>query len=262
MIAEHGETAGVEVPEGAVAALANAEWVTVFTGAGMSAESGVPTFRDAQTGLWRNFEAESLATPAAWRADPALVWGWYQWRARRVREVAPNAGHRALAEFGHDTAVQIVTQNVDDLHERAGSSVISHLHGSLFEPRCSRCGLPYEGTDADPGTATDESPAEPPLCPVCLSPVRPGVVWFGEPLPADAWERAQRVFDLADVIVVVGTSGVVYPAAALPEQAADRGLPLIEINPEPTVLTSRATHSIRTTAAVGLPALIAAARQR
>ncbi|GAB32590.1 NAD-dependent deacylase [Gordonia otitidis] len=255
--------APVRIPQAAVDVLAGAEWIIVFTGAGMSAESGVPTFRDAQTGLWENFDPEQLASPEAWNADPALVWGWYQWRAHLVSEAEPNAGHvalTALAESADGTgdmpSVMVVTQNVDDLHERAGNTVVSHLHGSLFAPRCSRCGHPYQGTDADPSTATDERPVEPPACPICLSPVRPGVVWFGESLPADAWARAEQVFDAADAIIVVGTSGIVYPAAALPERAAARGIPVIELNPQPSGLSSIATHSIRTTAARGLPDIV------
>lgn len=267
-----GDDRDAEIPRAAVDILAEAEWITVFTGAGMSAESGVPTFRDAQTGLWENFDAEQLATPDAWNSDPALVWGWYQWRAHLVREAAPNAGHLALSALAqpldgtHDTmthdapSVMVVTQNVDDLHERAGNTVVSHLHGSLFAPRCSRCGHPYEGTDADPATATDDRRVEPPACPICLSPVRPGVVWFGEPLPAESWARAEQVFNVADAVLVVGTSGIVYPAAALPERAAARGIPVIELNPHPSGVSSVATHSIRTTAARGLPEIVEAVR--
>ena len=139
-------TPDAQIPQAAIDTLAGAEWITVFTGAGMSADSGVPTFRDAQTGLWENFDAEQLATPQAFNADPALVWGWYQWRAHLVRQAAPNAGHLALSTLAEPTdeaddapSVMVVTQNVDDLHERAGNTVVSHLHGSLFAPRCSRC---------------------------------------------------------------------------------------------------------------------------
>lgn len=192
-------TPGAQIPQAAIDILAGAEWITVFTGAGMSAESGVPTFRDAQTGLWENFDAEQLATPQAWDADPALVWGWYQWRAHLVSRAAPNAGHLALSalaeradEADDAPSVMVVTQNVDDLHERAGNTVVSHVHGSLFAPRCSRCGHPYEGRDANPATATDEHPMEPPSCPICLSLVRPGVVWFGEPIPRSPGRAPSR----------------------------------------------------------------------
>ncbi|MFW0787359.1 NAD-dependent deacylase [Gordonia sp. CPCC 206044] len=252
---------GIEIPSAAVEAVRDAEWVTVFTGAGMSAESGLATFRDTDTGLWEQYDPMALATPQAWHDDPALVWAWYQWRARKVLAAQPNAGHRALADLAADRAVMVVTQNVDDLHERAGSDVISHLHGSLFAPRCSHCGHPYHGTDADPTDAVEQLRVEPPTCPICLSTVRPGVVWFGEPLPADQWSSAEKAFAASDVVIVVGTSGIVRPAAGLPERAADAGIGVIEFNPEPSALTRYATHSIRTSAAVGLPALLAAVRQ-
>ncbi|AZG43930.1 SIR2 family NAD-dependent protein deacylase [Gordonia insulae] len=248
----------VELPAAAVEAVRRADWVTVFTGAGMSAESGIATFRDAEVGLWERFDPAELATPEAWADDPALVWGWYQWRARLVRDASPNPGHLALAELGRGRTVMVVTQNVDDLHERAGSEVISHLHGSLYSPRCSNCGRPYDGTDAEPDRAVHELRVEPPTCPVCLSAVRPGVVWFGEALPADAWSKAEKAFAASDVVIVVGTSGIVYPAAALPERAMSAGVPVIEFNPEPSALSSQVTHSIRASAAVGLPALVEA----
>ncbi|MFW0796466.1 NAD-dependent deacylase [Gordonia sp. CPCC 205515] len=253
-------TAETTIPDAAVAAVRDAEWVTVFTGAGMSAESGISTFRDADTGLWERFDPADLATPQAWARDPALVWGWYQWRARLVRDAEPNAGHHALADLASDRTVGVVTQNVDDLHERAGSHVVSHLHGSLFAPRCSNCGTPYHGVDADPDRAVEELRVEPPACPVCLSPVRPGVVWFGEALPEREWTRAESAVAGSDLMIVVGTSGIVYPAAALPERAVGRGVPVIEVNPEPSALSSTVTHRIAAPAAVGLPALLRAVR--
>ena len=254
-----GQAQVPDLPGDLIDAVRDAEWITVFSGAGMSAESGIGTFRDAQTGLWERFDPTQLASPEGWAADPALVWGWYQWRARQVRDAAPNAGHRAVADLGADKSVLVVTQNVDDLHERAGSASVDHLHGSLFAPRCSHCSRPYEGVGADPSNATGES-MEPPTCPACLSLVRPGVVWFGENLPADAWSRAQAAIHGAQVVIVVGTSGVVYPAASLPERAVAEGIPVFEFNPEPSALTPIATHSVRTSAAVGLPALVAAIR--
>ncbi|MGV9714040.1 NAD-dependent deacylase [Gordonia sp. NPDC003424] len=249
------------IPAAAVEALQRAAWVTVFTGAGMSAESGIATFRDSETGLWERFSPGELASPEAWARDPALVWGWYQWRARLVAEAQPNAGHRALADLAADRTVMVVTQNVDDLHERAGSNVISHLHGSLFAPRCSHCGVRYHGVDAEPERAVEELRVDPPACPVCLSAVRPGVVWFGEALPTDAWERAESAVAGSDVLIVVGTSGIVYPAAALPERAARRGIPVIEVNPDPSALSEIATCRIEAGAAVGLPALLDAVRE-
>ena len=239
-----------------------AHWITVFSGAGMSAESGVPTFRDAQTGLWERYDPASLATVEAWEDDPALVWGWYLWRMKLVSEAQPNPGHRAIAALADHRAVMVVTQNVNDLHERAGSEVISHLHGSLFEPRCTACRVPYHGTGTRlPAgfdiTAYAEPPRiEPPSCHECLSSVRPGVVWFGDGLPRDAWRRAEHAITGSDLVLVVGTSGIVYPAAELPERALAGGTPVIEFNIEESALSPHVTESVRMSAAVGLPALL------
>ncbi|MFE3290334.1 NAD-dependent deacetylase [Rhodococcus sp. NPDC059234] len=238
----------------------SARRVVVFSGAGMSAESGVPTFRDALTGLWERFDPVELATPQAWARDSALVWAWYQWRAALVRRTAPNPGHRALAEWSRRTPLTVVTQNVDDLHERAGSVVAAHLHGSLFAPRCADCGTP-----ADPGFAAaeefDQQPVEripPPECIRCGGLVRPGVVWFGEELPERDWRAASDAADGCDLMLVVGTSGVVHPAAELPLRAVRSGATVVEINPETTELSDRVTYSWRATAAHALPALVAA----
>ena len=245
------------IPQAVVDLVRDAEWITVFTGAGMSAESGIATFRDADTGLWERFDPATLATPEAWADDPALVWGWYSWRARRVRAAEPNAGHQALADLARDRVVMIVTQNVDDLHERAGSQVVSHLHGSLFAPRCSRCGRPYPG-DTDLDSDTLDGRVTPPVCPYCGGDVRPGIVWFGEALPTEQWERAEQAIRGSDLVLVIGTSGIVYPAASLPEHAARAGVPVIEFNPEPSALSSIARHRVPVTAATGLPELVRA----
>ena len=235
--------------------------VTVLTGAGMSAESGVPTFRDAQTGLWARYDPEHLATPQAWGRDRDLVWAWYAWRAALVRRVTPNAGHRALADWAQRSGRQLViaTQNVDDLHERAGSQVQAHVHGSLFAFRCERCSAPYP-TDALALPDPDNPPQRqaPPTCPDCAAPVRPGVVWFGEALPEAEFAAAARACGDADLVLVVGTSGIVYPFAGLPGLATRHGVPVVEINPVETALTASVDHSWRATAAVALPALLAA----
>ncbi|SIS13205.1 SIR2 family NAD-dependent protein deacylase [Williamsia sterculiae] len=250
------------IPDAAVDALRAADAVTVFTGAGMSAESGVPTFRDAHTGLWERFDPALLATVGAWERDPDMIWAFYQWRARMVRVAQPNAGHHSLAHLAADVPTSIVTQNIDDLHERAGSTDVSHLHGSLFNPICAYCGRPYRGLDADPDRAVEQFRVEPPICPVCLGSVRPGVVWFGENLPERPWMTAESAMLTSDVVVVVGTSGVVYPAASLPEMAAAQGVPVLEINPETTPLSPIAQWSVRTTAAKGLPELVARRRDQ
>lgn len=242
----------------AAALLGQARRVVVFTGAGMSAESGVPTFRDALTGLWRQFDAQALATPEAFRADPALVWGWYEWRRSTVRRVQPNPGHRAVAviESRVPDAV-VVTQNVDDLHERAGSPAPVHLHGSLFAPRCSACAHPAPVADGE--EPPDGRRLSPPGCVRCAAPVRPGVVWFGEALPSDALETAVEAAASCDLLVTVGTSGVVYPAAEIPQVAARLGATVVQVNPEETPLDRVADLNLRGPAARVLPALVDAA---
>jgi NAD-dependent deacetylase len=244
----------MELPTAILDLARAARRVTVLTGAGMSAESGVATFRDAQTGLWARFDPEELATAAAFRRDPALVFGWYAWRLAQVRSVEPNAGHRALARWARLADVRIVTQNVDDLHERAGSAVLAHLHGSLAAFRCFGCGRPYDGPVPDAAGA--DGRVDPPRCPGCGGPIRPGVVWFGEALPERDFADGVHACEDTDLVLVVGTSGLVYPAAGLPDLAASRGVPTVEINPEPTPLSRRVDHTWRTTAAVGLPALV------
>lgn len=235
---------------------AAARRVTVLSGAGMSAESGVPTFRAAQSGLWERFDPTMLATPQAWEADPELVWAWYAWRINLVRGVEPNAGHRALARWAERTQVRIATQNVDDLHERAGSDVLAHLHGSLTALRCADCERPFDGPVEIPAEPVER--LAPAACPACGGRVRPGVVWFGEMLPQGAFDAAaDAVFD-ADLVLVVGTSGLVYPAASLPDLARGHGVPVVELNPEDTPVSERVDIVWRDTAARGLPALLAA----
>lgn len=233
--------------------------ITFLTGAGMSAESGIPTFRDALTGLWSRYDAEQLATSAAFRRDPALCWGWYRWRAAMVRRAAPNAGHRAIATLaarGH--TVSVVTQNVDDLHERAGSADVVHLHGGLFASRCLDCG---RTVTPDPILAGLDALAEgaretPPPCPDCGGPFRPGVVWFGEALPEPAWERAVADVGDCELLVVVGTSGLVQPAASLPQFAHGHGARVVEINPVDSGVSIWAHERIRMPASTGLQSLL------
>ena len=230
--------------------IAGAERLVVFTGAGMSAESGVPTFRDALTGLWARYDAGELATLEAFERDPALVWGWYEWRRELVERVRPNAGHEAVARLD----CTVITQNVDDLHERAGSKNPIHLHGSLFAPRCSGCGRPADGTAV--GGAGGEGPRTPPTCGFCQSLVRPGVVWFGETLPVAALEAAVEAAANADVLITVGTSGVVYPAAEIPQVTAKMGGAVIQVNPQPTPLDPFCAVNLRGPAARVLPEIV------
>ena len=235
--------------------------ITFLTGAGMSAESGVPTFRDALTGLWSRFDAEQLATEAAFRRDPALVWGWYRWRAALVRRVSPNPGHAGIAALAQDHAVRVVTQNVDDLHERAGSRDVAHLHGSLFASRCIECGAEADtGCDdpilRDPQRVPDEGGHEPPpQCADCGGAIRPGVVWFGEALPEDAWNAAMDTVAACELLVVIGTSGLVHPAAALPGVARNAGVRVLEINPVETPLSGIAHACWRESASAGVARL-------
>ncbi|RJN32878.1 SIR2 family NAD-dependent protein deacylase [Nesterenkonia natronophila] len=239
--------------------------VAVLSGAGISAESGVPTFREAQTGLWEQFSAEDLATSDAFHFAPALVWTWYRWRQSLILQVEPNPGHTALARWqqglraaGGD--LSIATQNVDDLHERAGAHVLAHLHGSIFDHRCAECGepaeLPVPGYD---GFAAPPEPEDPPTCTACGALVRPGVVWFGEMLPMEAFDAASAAVRSADVVVVAGTSGIVQPAASLPLLALERGTPLIEINPVESDISDAMDYCLRGPSGTMLPALADAA---
>lgn len=239
--------------------LRSARRVVVFSGAGMSAESGIPTFRDALTGLWSRFDAERLATPEAFERDPELVWGWYEWRRMKMLRAQPNPGHRALVDLSrHVAQLAVITQNVDDLHERAGSTPVLHLHGRLNEPRCSRCACAYPIGDQIPDEPQDGRRLAPPRCARCDGAIRPGVVWFGEALPLDEFERAQDAAMQCDVWMTVGTSGLVYPAAELPLRAQRAGAWLLQINPQMTGLDDHYDTCIAGTAAATLPALITA----
>ncbi|MET0426128.1 MAG: NAD-dependent protein deacylase [Actinoplanes sp.] len=244
----------------ASALLREAGRVVVFTGAGISAESGVPTFREALTGLWERFDAQALATPEAFRADPELVWGWYEWRRAAVERVAPNPGHAAVAVVeAHVRQSTVITQNVDDLHERAGSKSPIHLHGSLFAPRCASCGVSAPPPDGPAGEPAAGRRLAPPRCSACAGSVRPGVVWFGEALPEEALAAAVQAAADCDLLLTVGTSGLVYPAAEIPQVAARFGAPVIQINPQPTPLDPVAAINLRGPAAEILPALVGAA---
>lgn len=252
------------LPPGVADILGRARRVVVFTGAGISAESGVPTFRNDLTGLWARFDAERLATPEAFHADPDLVWGWYEWRRARVRRAGPNAGHLAVAAIeARLPGTVVITQNVDDLHERAGSRAPVHLHGSLFAPRCvAEAGHPAALPETGDGRHTGPGEGRrlpPPRCVHCGALVRPGVVWFGEALPEAALTAAVEAAAACDVLLTVGTSGVVHPAAEIPRIAARRGATVIQVNPEPTPLDAVCAVNLRGSAAQVLPALVDAA---
>jgi len=217
--------------------------VAVLTGAGISADSGIPTFRGAG-GLWRNFSPQQLATPRAFQEDPRLVWEWYEWRRGLIREAQPNAAHEAIARLPD---AQIVTQNVDGLHARAGSRNIAELHGNIFRVRCVS-----EGTRTVREQAFDDIP---PHC-ECGALLRPDVVWFGEPLDNETLAHAATAASSADLVLIIGTSGLVYPAAGLSELAT--GL-TIEINPDVSGdVSPHVQHYVAERAAVATPQIIEA----
>ena len=230
-------------------ALRNAKHVVVLTGAGISAESGVPTFRDVMTGLWAQYNPQDLATPQAFVRDPKLVWEWYAWRRELVSKVEPNAGHRALVELEqHVPRFTLITQNVDSLHQRAGSQRVIELHGNIVRAKCFD-----EGTVIEQWEETGEVP---PRCPNCGGLLRPDVVWFGEALPEQAFNAAALASLACDVFLSIGTSGVVEPAASLPLVALRRGARVALINPEETPLLSEKVDFLRGPAGTVLPALV------
>ena len=231
--------------ERSVEILRGANAVVVSTGAGMSKESGIPTFRDAPNALWAEFDPERLASPAGFRRDPALVWRWYGERRDMIAEAEPNAGHRAIAELERKFENFVVlTQNIDNLHRRAGSKNVVEVHGNIFRYKCF-----------DNNHRVDELPADdhvPPRC-KCGSLLRPDVVWFGELLPARALDQCFDALQKCDVIVVVGTSGMVHPAAGFPAVAKETGALVIEVNPEETPITAGADVFVQGPAGEVLP---------
>ncbi len=227
----------------------NGVGIVVLTGAGVSAASGVPTFRESQTGLWARFSPEELASPSAYARNPTLVWDWYMWRLQMVRQAEPNKAHVLLAHLEkkcQDNFV-LVTQNVDGLHARAGSKNIVELHGNILEARCEKCGhvqdLPLQFVP-------------PPICKSCAAACRPNVVWFGEQLPLVELQKAHAAFVRSSVVLVIGTSGLVEPAASLARLTMARGGFVIEINPELTPLSNDANCVLQQDAVSGLENLL------
>lgn len=239
-----------EFPNAVLHALRDARHVAVLTGAGVSAESGIPTFRDSLTGLWANFRAEELATPEAFERNPRMVWDWYAERRARVALAEPNAAHEALVRLESLVPrLTLVTQNVDGLHGRAGSRDVLELHGNISRVKCSREQLIVE--------RWEEAGPLPPPCPRCGAPLRPDVVWFGESLPAREMQLAQDAARECDVFLSVGTSNLVEPAASLPWTAARRGATVVIVNP--TMDGQRAgptVHALTGRAGLVLPALL------
>lgn len=224
----------------------------------MSAPSGLATFRDSN-GLWANHRVEDVATPEAWERNPELVLEFYNQRRAQAAAAQPNAGHRALAELERRYEVVIVTQNVDDLHERAGSAAVIHLHGSLHQPRCVACGHACANLPMAPCEPEEGRRQEPPRCVTCGERVRPGVVWFGEMLPAAALQAAFEAAQACDCLLSIGTSGVVQPAALIPQLAAERGAVVAHVNPQPVSVSGARQFSLQGPAGRLLPALLSAA---
>lgn len=244
-----GVSTWVTMTDRVAAWIRDAARVAVLTGAGMSAESGVPVFR-GPGGLWRRFRPEELATPSAFARRPELVWEWYLWRRARIAEARPHAGHAMLAALeAARGGVTLITQNVDGLHQRAGSRTVLELHGNLWRIRCA----------AGCGWSADDRPDDPPRSELrcrCGAWLRPSVVWFGEPLDSATLAHAAAAMSEADVVLVVGTSALVHPAAALPSIARERGARIVEVNVEATPLSDVADAALRGRAAEILPALV------
>jgi NAD-dependent deacetylase len=237
------------------AALATAELVAVSSGAGISKESGIPTFREAQTGLWARYDPQELATPSAFRRNPDRVWAWYMYRRGLVEATQPNLAHRAVAELESLLKrVVVLTQNIDGLHQEAGSTEVIELHGNLHRYKCfAACQGEPTLVDLDPAAYAQD---QVPRCPDCGEAVRPDVVWFGESLPQDDLMRAFEVSVACDVMLVVGTSGMVQPAASLPYHAQSHGALVVEVNPQPSQITQVADVFIREAAGTALPRIV------
>jgi NAD-dependent deacetylase len=228
--------------------LAKATSVAVLTGAGISAESGIPTFRGPD-GLWKNYKPEELATPEAFARDPRLVWEWYDWRRQAIAKAAPNAAHKALVQVEiQKRGFTLITQNVDGLHDLAGSGKILKLHGDIWRMRCTECGANFPNRRVP-------LPKIPPHC-ACGGLARPGVVWFGEPLPEGMMKEAEHAAESAQVLLVIGTSAVVYPAAGLIPFAKPAGAKVIEINTEPTPFSDAVDCVLQGPAGEILPQLL------
>lgn len=244
----------------AVAALKAAKNIVFFTGAGISAESGIPTFRDKLTGIWSTHDPERLETAKAFRENPALVWGFYLWRRNQMSQAKPNAAHLAIHRLATtDRNVAVITQNIDDLHERAGSADVAHLHGSLKTPKCFACGRTAELQLSQYELSQHAVEREPPRCPRCNGRLRPNIIWFGEDLSSVVWRSAVATAQRCDVLFSIGTSGIVTPAAEIPQIALSAGAVVIHVNLVDVPLRTPDELMIVGRAAEALPALLSAA---
>ena len=239
----------INIPEALVRSLRKAERVVALTGAGVSQESGLRTFRDAQTGLWVQYKPTELASPEAFARDPKLVWDWYAWRREAIKGVRPNPGHYALADMAHHVPdFSLITQNVDGLHRMAGSPHVIELHGNIQRVKCSSCGQQAQ--------TWEEADGNVPQCESCGGLLRPDVVWFGESLPRAELEAAVGAARACHVFFSIGTSGLVQPAASLAYAARNRGAVVVEINAEPTPLTEKVDFALHGKSGEILPDLI------
>lgn len=248
----------IRIPGELVETLKTAQHIAVLTGAGISAESGIPTFREAQTGLWAQYDPEELATPKAFLANPELVWSWYQWRQEIVAGTEPNPGHIALTQIEtimteRGGLFTLITQNVDGLHQRAGSNNIIELHGNINRSKCIDC-----GTIVEEYLSTSH---EIPHCVGCGGLLRPDVVWFGENLPEYALQAAWEAAQNCDTFFSIGTSALVQPAASLPVVALQKGATLIEVNPNPTQISILTAYNLAGPSGEVLPELVGRLRQ-
>ena len=243
-------SSNLSIPGDLAEALRGSQHILVLTGSGISAESGVPTFRDAQDGLWAKYQPEDLATADAFLRDPELVWKWYRWRRELVAEAKPNPGHTALAELAREVPqLTLITQNVDGLHQQAGSTGVIEFHGNLFVDRC------FDGAcsrTAEPG----DDPL--PTCPSCAGLMRPGVVWFGEAIPPTALELAVDAIKSCDMFISIGTSALVWPAAGFVDGARQQGATTLEVNPNPTPMSDIFDYRLAVNAGEAVPALLQA----
>jgi NAD-dependent deacetylase len=240
------------LPSKLIETLSRSDSIVVLTGAGISAESGVPTFREAQTGLWARYEPTQLATPEAFRRNPALVWEWYQWRRQLISQVKPNRGHLALARMARFVPdFTLITQNVDGLHQEAGSQNVVELHGNIWRNLCVE-------EDALVASQTTDDRI-PPHCPSCGGLLRPDVVWFGETLPRNALATALAAAQRCEVFFSIGTSAIVHPAAALAHEASNYGATVVEINLTVTPLSDHADFVLRGPAGQILPMVVSQA---
>jgi len=238
----------IEFPDDFIGVLKNAKKVAILTGAGISAESGVPTFR-GDDGIWKKFKAEELATVDAFMSNPKLVWEWYLWRRQIMSEVGPNPAHKALVEMEKlYNDFSLITQNVDGLHKMAGSKNIYEVHGNISLNKCLDCSLPYDGEISLEG-------GELPHC-SCGGKIRPDVVWFGEMLPADTISKAFAASERAELFFSIGTSALVHPAASLPMTAKQNGAYLVEVNLDPTPLSDYADYTIHGPAGEIMPEIV------